>query len=55
MSKKPAPKRALEPDDPDQSKRFIDTAKEIGADENSKAFEKALAKIVTVRPPRPKS
>jgi hypothetical protein len=42
MSRKPAPK----PDDPEQSKRFIDTAREIGADEDPEAFERAFKKVV---------
>lgn len=42
MSRKPAPK----PDDPEQSKRFIETAREIGADEDAKTFERAFKKIV---------
>lgn len=41
MTRKPDPKR----DDPEQSQRFIDTAKEIGADETDEALEQALAKI----------
>ncbi len=34
------------PDDPEQSKRFIETAKEVGADESAEKFEKALKKII---------
>ena len=41
----PAPK----PDDPEQSKRFVETAREIGADETGEAFRRAFRKIV---PPR---
>ena len=48
MSKMPASK----PDDPEQSKRFIETAKEVEADEDTDALENALTKIVTVRPPK---
>ncbi len=34
------------PDDPEQSKRFIDTAREVGADESPEAFERAFEKVV---------
>jgi hypothetical protein len=43
MPRKPAPK----PDDPEQSKRFIETAKEVGADTDDAALERAFKKIVT--------
>ena len=42
MPRKPAPK----PDDPAQSQRFFDTAKEVGADTDDKALERAFKKIV---------
>jgi len=35
------------PDDPAQSKRFIETAREIGASEDPKDFDRAFAKVVT--------
>jgi len=41
MGRKPDPK----PDDPAQSKRFIDTANEVEADDD-KALERAFKKIV---------
>lgn len=44
MPRKPAPK----PDDPAQSKRFIETAEEVGADIDDKALERAFEKIVAV-------
>lgn len=34
-------------DDPEQSQRFIETARELGADENSNLFEKIFKKIFT--------
>lgn len=34
-------------DDPEQSKRFIDTAREIGADETEKGADKAFKKVVS--------
>lgn len=42
MSEKPKPKH----DDPEQSKRFIDTAREIGADETEKGADKAFKKVI---------
>lgn len=42
MARKPAPK----PDDPEQSKRFIETAEEVGADTDDEALERAFKKIV---------
>jgi hypothetical protein len=47
MPRKPAPK----PDDPAQSQRFVDTAKEVGADTDDEALERAFKKIVS-RPPK---
>ncbi len=45
--RKPAPKRPnLKPDDPAQSKRFVETAREIGADESGEEFRRAFEKIV---------
>jgi len=41
MGRKPAPK----PDDPEQSKRFIETAEEVGADTDDEALERAFKKI----------
>ena len=43
MPRKPAPK----PDDPAQSKRFLDTAKEVGADADDEALERAFKKITS--------
>jgi hypothetical protein len=45
MMKKPQPK----PDDPEQSKRFIDTAKDVGADD-PKALDRAFKKIAQPKP-----
>jgi hypothetical protein len=41
MTRKPAPK----PDDPAQSQRFLDTAKEVGADRDEEALERAFKRI----------
>ena len=46
MSKKPVPKQ----DDPEQSKRFVETATEVETDDDPEALEKALARVRTVRP-----
>lgn len=45
MARKPTPK----PDDPEQSERFVEQARELEADESGKAFEQALKKIVPAR------
>jgi hypothetical protein len=47
MARKSAPKQ----DDPEQVKRFVKAAREIGVDESPGAFEKALEKVV---PPKKK-
>lgn len=46
MSKKPAPK----PDDPEQSKRFLETAAEVEADDEPAAFERAFKRVSKPRP-----
>jgi hypothetical protein len=49
MPRKPAPK----PDDPAESKRFIDMARELGADETEKgreAFERTFKKVASRDP-----
>jgi hypothetical protein len=47
MPRKTAPKQ----DDPEQVKRFIKAAREIGVDEGLGAFEKALKKVVPPKKP----
>ena len=42
----PKPKQ----DNPAQSQRFIDAAKEAGVDETGEAFDKAFKKIITTVP-----
>ena len=37
-------------DDPEQYKRFLEAAKEAGADETSKAADKAFRSVVKPRP-----
>jgi hypothetical protein len=41
MSRKPNPP----PDDPEESKRFIDMAREVGAEEPNPNFERVLRKV----------
>lgn len=43
MARKPTPK----PDDPEESQRFIDTAREVEASEDPKDFERAFKKVVS--------
>lgn len=47
MAKKPKP----EPDDKEQSSRFVETAKSLGVDESGKHFDRAMKSII---PPKPK-
>jgi hypothetical protein len=35
-------------DDPEQSERFIKAARELGADESGKSFDKAFKKVILV-------
>lgn len=49
MSKKPAPKQDPKPDDPEEYKRFIETAEEVEASDDPEDLERALAKIALVR------
>jgi hypothetical protein len=46
MAKPKAPKP--KPDDAEQSKRFEETARELGVDETGKAFRRAVEAIVVV-------
>ena len=50
MPRKPNPP----PDDPEQSKRFIDIAREVGAEGTQEDFGKAFRKIASQQPQRPK-
>lgn len=47
MARKPEQK----PDDPEQSKRFIDAAKEAGADETENGADRAFKKVTVPKPP----
>lgn len=41
-------------DDPEQSKRFAEAARELGPDETGEAFERAFKKVTTGKPPAPR-
>jgi hypothetical protein len=41
--------KAHQPDDPEQSKRFLEAAKESGADETEKGAERAFKAVVKPR------
>jgi hypothetical protein len=43
MPRKPKPP----PDDPEQSKRFIEMAREIGADASKEEFERAFKRVAS--------
>ena len=43
-------KKKIEHDDEEQSRRFVETAKELGADESGEAFERALSSISPAQP-----
>jgi hypothetical protein len=51
-AKKSAPPRkpARSQDNPEQSKRFIETGKALGADKDGEALGRALKKIVSSKP-----
>jgi hypothetical protein len=42
------------PDDPEQSKRFIEIAREVGAEGTQEEFDKAFRKVASRVPQRPK-
>jgi hypothetical protein len=42
-------------DDPEQSKRFIEAAKEAGADETEKGADKAFNRVAQPMPPADRS
>lgn len=46
------PAKKPKPDEKPQSERFIETAREIGADETKEGFERAFAVVVTSKEPR---
>ena len=42
------------PDNPEQYKRFLETAREVGADQPGEAFDRVLDKVARQAPERPK-
>lgn len=44
------PRKPSKPDDPEQLRRFIETAEEVGADTDDQALERAFKKIVPKKP-----
>jgi hypothetical protein len=47
-------KPAARPDNPEQYKRFLETAREAGADEPGKAFDRVLDRVARSAPEKPK-
>lgn len=45
-------KEPSKPDDPEQSKRFIETAREVEADESEEAADRAFKKVVPPKVPK---
>ena len=45
MGKKPTPKQVRKPDDPEQYKRFLETAEEVEADDDPQVFDRAFKKV----------
>ena len=43
------PRKPTKPDDAEQSKRFIETAEEVGADTDDEALERAFKKIIPAK------
>jgi hypothetical protein len=46
-------KPKLPPDNPEQFKRFIDMAREIGVDESPDALDRAFEKVIKPKPAAP--
>lgn len=55
MSQKPTAKPKGKLTDAERHKRFVEMAREVGASESPKAFEKAFRKVVTVSPAKKRS
>jgi hypothetical protein len=43
------PRKPSKPDDAEQSKRFIETAEEVGADTDNEALERVLKKLAPAK------
>lgn len=50
---KPGPEVPANADDPAESQRFIDMAREIGVDESPDAFQRAFEKVIKSNRPQP--
>jgi hypothetical protein len=48
------PNRPRPPDNPEQSKRFEEKARELGVDESGEAFERVMDVVVPAKPAAPK-
>jgi hypothetical protein len=44
------PKQKVAPNNDDQHRRFVETARELGCDEDEAAFEEKLRRIATAKP-----
>ena len=42
-------KKKYEPDDPEQSERFIELAKKVGADDSKEPFKEAMKRIAKAK------
>lgn len=49
------PKRSQKPDEKRQHERFIETARELGCDEDEAAFDEKLKKVAGHKPPKAES
>jgi hypothetical protein len=52
MPRKPSPKQQSKWDDPEESKRFLETARVVEASNDPKDFERALTRILPKPKPR---
>ena len=44
------PKSPKQPDDPEEYKRFLETAKKVDADKRPESFDRAFEKVVSRKP-----
>ena len=49
---RPTAKPVAKPNDPKQSKRFLEAAREVGADETEEGAERAFKKVISKKPRR---
>jgi len=50
--RKRRPTKGVRPDNPAQSKRFIEAARKLGVDESGKAFEEVMRSLAKRKPKR---